>query len=366
MEHIKKTKNNTKNNQRNDNKFRSHRISIASCNYLVANAWQGQLFRVHFEVMANKKQAGSAQRNPEDFIVPLLMNGLEGRMLHMPAPRGKSREMLFVYGHHSSLERLFGLMEVLNKYGSVTMPDLPGFGGMEPFYKIGLKPSIDNLADYLAAFVKMRYKRKKVTIVAMSLGFAIVTRMLQRCPELTKKVNLLISVVGFVHHEEFVFSKRNFYMLRYGASFFSNRIPAFVGKKIALRPSLIRATYALVADKNAKLKDADAEERKKRIDFEIHLWQANDLRTYMDTSVSMFTLNLVNERVNLPVYHIGVAEDRYFDNHVVEQHLAVIYDKVTVVQTSFKNHAPTVIADADAASMFIPPKLKRILAQNPR
>ena len=57
---------------------------------------------------------------------------------------------------------------------------------------------------------------------------------------------------------------------------------------------------------------------------------------------------------------------RYFDNHVVEQHLAVIYDKVNIIKTSFKNHGPTVIADAAAASVFIPPRLKRLLAQQPR
>lgn len=304
-------------------------------------------------------------KDPADYIVPLTMNGLEGRMLHMPAPKGKSRNILFVYGHHASLERQFGVMEVLNKYGSVTMPDLPGFGGMETFYEIGMKPSMDNLADYLAAFVKMRYKRKKVTIVAMSLGFAITTRMLQRCPELKSKVNLLVSVVGFVHHEEFIFTKRNFYMLRYGASFFSNRLPAYIGKKIALRPSLIRATYNLVADKNVKMKDADEAERKRRIDFEIHLWQINDIRTYMDTAVSMFKMDLLQPAVDLPVYHIGVAEDRYFDNHIVEQHLNIVYNKVTMINTSFKNHGPTVIADAKAASAFIPPKLKRLLAQQP-
>ena len=305
------------------------------------------------------------KKTAEDYIVPLLMNGLEGRMLHMPAPKGKTREMLFIYGHHSSLERQFGVMQVLNRYGSVTMPDLPGFGGMESFYKIGLKPNIDNLADYLAAFVKMRYKRKKVTIVGMSLGFAVATRMLQRCPELTKKVNLVVSVVGFVHHEEFIFSRRNFLLFRYGASFFSNRLPAAFVKHVVLRPSLIRATYKLVADSNAKMQDADEAERKRRIDFEIDLWRMNDPRTYMDTSVSMLRLDLLKDRIDLPVYHIGVKEDRYFDNHVVEQHLNIVYNKVHSIQTSFNNHAPTVIADAAAASSFIPPRLKRLLAAKP-
>lgn len=304
-------------------------------------------------------------KDPADYIAPLYMNGLYGRMLYMPAPKGKTRNILFVYGHHASLERQFGVMEVLNKYGSVTMPDLPGFGGMETFYKIGMKPSIDNLADYLAAFVKMRYKRKKVTIVAMSLGFAITTRMLQRCPELANKVNLLVSVVGFVNHEEFIFTRRNFLMLRYGASFFSNAIPAYIGKKLILRPSLIRATYKMVEHKHVKLIDADAEEKKRRIDFEINLWQINDVRTYMDTAVSMFKMDLLGERVDLPVYHIGVSEDRYFDNHIVEQHLNIVFNKVTMINTSFKNHGPTVIADAEAANMFIPPKLKKLLARQP-
>lgn len=309
--------------------------------------------------------AKKSEKTAADYIQPLLMNGLEGRMLHMPAPKGKTRNILFIYGHHASLERQFGVMQVLNRYGQVTMPDLPGFGGMEPFYKIGMKPSLDNLADYLAAFVKMRYKRRKVTIMAMSFGFTIVTRMLQRFPELTNKVDLLVSVVGFTHHDEFIFSRKTFLFFRYGASFFSNRLPAYLGRTLALRPSLIRATYALVGDKNVKMKDADADELKRRIDFEVHLWCINDLRTYMDVSVTMMKMNLVNERVDMPVYHIGVGQDRYFDNHVVEQHLNIIFNKVTVIKTSFKNHGPTVIADAKAASAFIPPRLKRLLARNP-
>jgi pimeloyl-ACP methyl ester carboxylesterase len=289
------------------------------------------------------------------------MNGLQGRMLRMPAPKGKTREILLVYGMHASIERLFGVTEVLNKYGAVTVPDLPGMGGMEPFYKIGEKPSLDNLADYLAAFVKMRYKRRKVTIIAMSLGFSIVTRMLQRFPELSKRVELLVSVVGFVHHEEFIFSRRNFLFFRYGASFFSNKIPALFLKHLILRPRIIRATYQLVADNHVKMKDADDEERQKRINFEINLWKINDIRTYMDTAVSMLRLNLCEQLVELPVYHIAVAEDRYFDNHIVEQHLSVIYPKVTVIHAESKQHAPTVVADAKAASFIIPAKLRRLL-----
>src|ERR1044072_6623658 len=132
--------------------------------------------------------------HPSDYIMPLNMNGLQGRVRHTPAPKNRQCEMLFVYGHHSSLARWFGLMQNLNRYAAVTMPDLPGFGGMDSFYKIGEEATLDNLADYLAAFVKMRYKRRRVTIAGMSLGFVIVTRMLQRYPDLTKKVDMVVSL----------------------------------------------------------------------------------------------------------------------------------------------------------------------------
>src|SRR5262245_38040269 len=127
-----------------------------------------------------------------DHIRPLEMNGLKGRMLFMPAPKNKKRNILLVYGHHSSIERMYGVAEDMNQYGEVIMPDLPGNGGMDSYYKIGIKPTLDTMADYLAAFIKLRYKNKRVTICGMSLGFVITTRMLQKYPDLTKKVDLLI------------------------------------------------------------------------------------------------------------------------------------------------------------------------------
>ena len=114
-----------------------------------------------------------AKTNPAEYIVPLEINGLTGRMLHMPAEGKHKSEILFIYGQHSSLERWWGLIQYLHHYGAVTVPDLPGFGGMDSFYKIGQKPTIDNLADYLAAFMKMRYRHKKVVIVGLSFGFVV-------------------------------------------------------------------------------------------------------------------------------------------------------------------------------------------------
>src|SRR5438105_4219930 len=104
-----------------------------------------------------------ADQTPEDFIVPLNINGLQGRMLRRPSTTKKSREILLIYGHHAVIERWWGLVENLAQYGNVTVPDLPGFGGMQSFYKINTKPDIDAFADYMAAFIKLRYKQKRVT-----------------------------------------------------------------------------------------------------------------------------------------------------------------------------------------------------------
>jgi pimeloyl-ACP methyl ester carboxylesterase len=205
--------------------------------------------------MANKLPS-----SPADYIVPLNINGLDGRMLHVPAPKGKTAEILFVYGHHSSLERWWGLMQVLNRYAAVTMPDLPGFGGMDSFYSIGRKPSIDNMADYLAAFIKLRYKRKKVSIAGMSFGFIIVTRMLQRYPELAKKVTLLVSIVGFAHHEDFTFSKPRYYGYLGGTKILSHKVPATLFRYIALHPVILRNFYGKTHNAKHKFKQANTPE----------------------------------------------------------------------------------------------------------
>lgn len=301
-------------------------------------------------------------QNPADFIVPLDINGMSGRMLHMPAPKGKNKEILFVYGHHSSLERWWGVMQVLNRYAAVTMPDLPGFGGMDSFYKIGKKPTIDDLADYLAAFIKLRYKRKKIMIAGMSFGFVVVTRMLQRYPELTKKVTVLVSIVGFAHKDDFTFSKKRYLTYLTATRIASHRPVSTIFRYVALNPRLLRAAYARTH--NAKYKFKDAKNKKEfdhLMDIEIGLWHDNEVRTYMYTTTEFLKLDNCGKRVNLPIWHVTVDADRYFDHRIVEQHLRVIFNDVKVIKTDLGNHAPSVIADEKMAAPLIPPKLRRVL-----
>lgn len=313
-----------------------------------------------------QKSTKSKSVNPTDYIVPLNMNGLQGRMLHMPAPKDYKREILFIYGHHSSLERWFGLAQNLNRYGAITMPDLPGFGGMESFYKIGQKPTIDNLADYLAAFVKMRYKRRRVTVVGMSLGFVIATRMLQRYPDLTKKVDMLVSVAGFAHRDDFVFSKPRHAMYYWGAKFFSLPVASTFFRHVCLSPLVLRTVYRHTRNAKDKFKGVVDEELKEIMNVEVRLWHDNDVRTYMLTTTEFLKLDNCKVQVDLPVHHIAVHADRYFDNRIVEQHLRVIFKEFTLLTTlKTGSHAPSVIADAKAAAPFVPSKLRQLLAKRP-
>jgi pimeloyl-ACP methyl ester carboxylesterase len=304
--------------------------------------------------------------SPADYIVPLYMNGLSGRMLVLPDHKKTGRDILFIYGQHSSLERWWGLAQTLNDLGRVTMPDLPGLGGMTSLYKIGLDGSIDNLADYLAAFIKLRYKRQKVTIFGMSLGFVIVNRMLQRYPDLVDKVDNLVSVVGFLHHDDFVFSKKRHFFYRWASRLFSTKITAGLFRLLFLQPTYLRLFYAKSYNAREKFAELAGDEFKRTMDMEIHLWKINDVRTQMRTGYEMLSLDDTKIKVNLPIHHVASRKDRYFNNTSVEEHMRRVYKDFNVYFTKDPNHAPTIIADKSDAAAFVPPGLRRKLTKKKR
>lgn len=281
--------------------------------------------------------------------------------MRVTPPAGKRTEILLIYGHHTSLERIFGVAELLNKYSGITVPDLPGFGGMETFYKIGKQPTLDNMADYLAAFINKYLKNKRFVIAGYSLGFVVVTRLLQRHPNIIKKVDMVVSIAGLVHKDDFIFKRRTFLIFRYGTSFFSHYLPAAFLKYIAFRGPFIRTAYRLVENRHSKLVDGDRTERDKRIAFEIHLWQCNDPRTYMSMGKTMFTLDLTDRQIDLPVYHVSLDNDRYFNNKSVEKHMRQIYRDFYQFRADVPAHSPSVIASAEQASPYIPEQLRRLL-----
>jgi pimeloyl-ACP methyl ester carboxylesterase len=303
-----------------------------------------------------------------NYILPLHMNGMSGRMLRLPPPKSKKREILYVYGHHSSLERTIGIAKFLNRYGAVTVPDLPGFGGMDTFYKIGEKPTLDNMADYLASFVKLRYKGKRFSIAGLSYGFVVVTRMLQKYPEISSKVDLVVSASGLTNKNEFRFKKRTFYLLKYASIIFTTRLAAGFVNVFILRKGPILVAYKVfepifIKREHSKLTNAEKDELKRRLSFEVDLWKMNEFRTYAATSVSLFTLDLSGTKVKLPVHHVYVKGDRYLNVRKAEKNMSQIYTKTYKYSANMPNHAPSVIAEVDEAAKFIPLGIKKLLAK---
>lgn len=295
-------------------------------------------------------------------ITSIEINGLKGRMVALDPPKNKTREILLLYGHHSSIERMSGIADNLNKYGKVTIPDLPGFGGMDSFYKIGLKPTVDNHADYLASFIKLKYKNKKFTLISMSYSFLIVTRMLQKYPDITKQVDLLVSSVGFVHYDDFRLPKYQIAGLKVLSLILQYNPFAYLAKHTIFSEFSIKTFYRYLGVKHSKMQDAgDEKVKNKRIKTEVILWQINDVRTRMKTMHDCFNANLLDKQVNLPVHHVYVEDDRFFNNQIIEQHMRIIYKDFIGIKTDIVGHMPSIVATKQDADVFIPRELKKLL-----
>lgn len=288
---------------------------------------------------------------PTEHIAPLLMNGLAGRMLSLPPPKSKRREFLVIYGQHASLEYWWPLAHELNRYGAVTMPDLPGFGGMQSFYKIHEKPGLDKLADYLAAFVKLRYRSKRFTVVGIGYGFVIVTRMLQRYPDLAKKVDLVISLGGVARYDDIVFGRTKRLLYRSGARFLSLLPTAFWVRQVCLHPLTLRSWYARRTPARP-----DVEEQ-------IFLWRSNDLRTHFITLVTLLKFDNCKLRVNRPLWHVSLRANHSLEHDRVLQHLQVIYQSVDEVRSRLRSQTIGTISYSRQTAQLLPVKLRRALSQ---
>jgi pimeloyl-ACP methyl ester carboxylesterase len=303
--------------------------------------------------------------DPSEYIMPLNMNGLQGRMLRMPPPKNKKREILAVYGHHALIERWWGLIQNLNELGGVTMPDLPGFGGMDAFSKIGRQPTIDNFADYLAAFIKMRYRRQRITIVGISFGFVVVTRMLQKYPEIAKKVDVLVSIVGFMHYDDFQFkpsSRKGFVLL---SRFFATRPVSTIIRYGFLNRTVISGLYARMPAGKRRLIEMEPTDMQAMMDLEVRLWQENDVRTHWLTTHEFLQLDNCKKTIDLPVWQIASKHDHYLNNEIVKEHMLVTFKDCHQELIQAKAHTPSIMADKKELRILLPRKLRQALSKAP-
>ncbi len=300
------------------------------------------------------------------FIEPLNMNDLHGRMLKVPAAkRTAKREMLLLYGHHGLLERWWGLIENLQEFGPVTMPDLPGFGGMDSFAKIHRHPTIDNYADYLAAFIKMTYKRRRFTIVAISFGFVVATRMLQKYPEIAAKIDLVVSLVGFMHRDDFQFKPLQRKILVSTTRTIGTHPVAWTIRYAFLNKFIIKNIYARIGAGKRRFLEMEPTQFDTLMDFEVQLWQTNDVRTHWLTTSEFLQLDNCQKPIDLPVWHVYSSGDQYFRNEYVEQHMQVVFKSYANGEMKSASHTPSVLGNKKELSVMLPTGLRKVLRKKP-
>jgi pimeloyl-ACP methyl ester carboxylesterase len=300
---------------------------------------------------------------PPEYIHPLQINNLEGRVLEVPSSQ-TGTPILFIYGHHASLERIYSTTQALAEIAPVTAPDMPGFGGMMSLGSVGQPPTLDNLADYMAAFIHKRFTdNQKFSIIGMSLGFVVAVRMLQRHPEIAPQVAHIISMAGFVHRDDFSASPRRRKLFASLAKLMARKPTSYFFSHFILQRPLIAGTYQLRARSHPKMKGYTYEERKDLINFEIVLWKTNEVRTYFALLAEMLDLDLTATKIPVAVEHIAVAGDQYFNNAEVVAHMKKIFTAVRQHDAHLATHAPTVIEEIDDARQFIPQSLVKVLAE---
>lgn len=297
---------------------------------------------------------------PAEFVHPLKVGKLGGRLVELPSKKSGGLPFLLVYGHHSSLERMYSIAQAFSEFGPVIMPDLPGFGGMMSLPKVGEEPSLDNLADYLADFIRQHFGGKPFRAVGMSLGFVLLVRMLQRHPDLQPQVKLLVSAAGFTHGNDFALTPSRRRLFARTAKTLAHRAVAKAFAGTLLRKPVIATTYHLRARSHSKMKGFSYQQRKALIDFEVVLWQSNEAETYFSTLYQMLTLDLTKQKIALPVHHIAVSNDQYLNNGSVERHFAEIFTGVHIHEAIMPSHMPTVIEEIKEAGKLIPASLAKV------
>lgn len=298
---------------------------------------------------------------PENEIKQIKYRGLSGRMLHLPHKK-TNKVILFIPGQHSSQERNYSICQYLNDFGEVYAPDTPGFGGMDSFYKVGLKPSFDEYADYLADQISKIDSKKELWIVAVSLGSELITRTLQKHPDI--KPAKVFSFGGFGSAGDFRIPLW-FRVIAVGsARFASSRIGAAIFDAALLNPLSLKLFVKVLTSSKKNTKDQSGEELATSAEMETTLWRINDTRTHAATGLLMFKDDLRNyssEKISTTIYNISSESDQFFDNVVVEQTMLDLYDGYKLLPLKYDSHAPSVIADKQEVYELAPQEFTQML-----
>ena len=292
---------------------------------------------------------------------PLSLSGLNGREL--TAGQNAENPILLLYGIHSSMERMASMAEFLADFGQVTLPDLPGIGGMSSFYKIGLVPTLENYSDYLYAYLKSKRIDKPMVVVAMSFGFLVVTRMLQKYPDSRQWIRDVVSFVGFGRSKDFKVYSENKIMLAM-CLIFSTRFGGWLVKTFVFNPLSLRIMFGIFKLFNPKYKHAQQTNPEASLKMELNLWQVNDARTRFAIYDILFHFDLTKtgRKLEVPLHDVTTPTDQYFDPQKVTTTLRKIYRHVDSSPANMALHAPSIIGNKRDVAAIFSNDVKKILA----
>ena len=305
----------------------------------------------------------------DSYLERLAVGQLRGRLWQAPAlkPPLDQHVIVVVYGHHASLERMAGLAQYLRRFGRVVMPDLPGFGGMDSFYKIDQLPTLDNYALYLKRFLEERLdKGQTFSLLGFSLGFQVVTRFLQLYPDWQPRIRLTLSLAGFLSGRSLQFTARRHRWYLRGIALAKTQFGGWLFRRLILNRWVLRGFYGRTL--SARRKFASQPERLQLLKAEIRLWQINDVRTWAFTARAMIVGDLSSPAVDLELYHVAAEDDHFLDNDHNLGRLRLVYNEVRLFLIELTAHAPTVVADVAEVEALIPADLVKLLdkAASPR
>ncbi|HEY2004438.1 MAG TPA: alpha/beta hydrolase [Candidatus Saccharimonadia bacterium] len=281
------------------------------------------------------------------------MSGLKGRVFNHPSRKERGgRTIVFVYGIHGSLERFYGVIHYLARFGRVVAPDLPGFGGMPSFYSVGSRPSPDAYGDYLAEFIRQELPDGQLTLVGLSYGFVVITRMLARHPDLQSRADMAVSVMGLADGRDLAMSP----VLRCACEALLGiaRTPVLgrVLQYIITRRWLLRLMYT---DRNPKVRSLPQSLRPEIIRFESYLWNCNDMRTYGACMHELFHLRQpTGPLIKTPAHHISTPHDHWLNIDSAERHIRALYGNLTSHTSTVMKHGGLAYDSEDEAKEIIP------------
>ena len=258
---------------------------------------------------------------------------------------------MFVYGIHGSLERFYGVIHFLARFGRVIAPDLPGFGGMETLAKANRKQNLDNVADYLAEVLEREIPEGQITLVGLSYGFVVITRMLERQTVIANRSDMAISLMGLVDGQDL--AMRGF--KRFGAE---------VVTLLARTPVISVLYSAIVSSRwmlnlmyrpnHPKMRALGRVKRAEFIEFESYLWRCNDLATWGRSLHELFHLSARAAQLPVPLFNIATKHDHWLDIATTEAHLRMEYAFVTTYSSDISNHGGVAYEDEQEAYAMIP------------